>query len=256
MRLRARFGGKMVAAVAILLAAAAVVSFLVYQQGMVLAKDFYIIGVSSGAPALDDQRFHIMQLDQGAADYALKGHKIDAYLTGKTIYYRDDDRSQYAAGAVKTYLRTGELQRVAAEYPLNQAFPLRVEVNYLKAPSKALGSASVVTVADIMGGTGKSGTQEGKSIPLEADSTENAQGGSHAPGPVIVDESDASVRQQLAGLGSAKSLPEFKAEFASNKEVIVPIVDDPAYTSGPGAAGFRLYPAYLLHQHLFHQRLH
>ena len=227
MRLRARFGGKMVAAVAVLLAAAAVVSFLVYQQGMVLAKDFYVIGVSAGAPKLDDQRFHIMLLDQGAADFALKGHKIDAYVTGKTIYYRDDDRSQYAAGAVKTYLRTGELQRVAGEYPLNQAFPLRVEVNYLKAPSKALGSASVVTVADIMGGTGKSGTQEGKPIPLESDSTENAQGSSHAPGQVIVDDSDASVRQQLAGLGSAKSLPEFKAEFASDKEVIVPSLMTP-----------------------------
>jgi hypothetical protein len=126
MRLRARFGGKMVAAVVILLAAAGIVSFLVYQQGMVLAKDFYMIGVSSSAPRLDDQRFRVIQVDQGVAGNALKARKIDVYLTGQTIFYRDDDRSQYAAGAVKTYLRTGELQRVAGQYPLNQAFPLRV----------------------------------------------------------------------------------------------------------------------------------
>ena len=38
MRLRARFGGKMITAVLILAACAAGVSFMVFQQGMVLAK--------------------------------------------------------------------------------------------------------------------------------------------------------------------------------------------------------------------------
>src|SRR4030067_1572661 len=94
MRLRARFGGKMVAAVVILLAAAAIVSFLVYQQGMVLDKDFYMIGVSSNAPRLDDQRFHVIKVDQSVAGNTLKARKIDVYLTGQTIFYRDDDRSQ------------------------------------------------------------------------------------------------------------------------------------------------------------------
>jgi len=226
MRLRARFGGKMVAAVVILLAAAAIVSFLVYQQGMVLAKDFYMIGVSSNAPRLDDQRFRVIQVDQSVAGNALRARKIDVYLTGQTIFYRDDDRSQYATGAVKTYLKTGELQRVAGEYPLNQAFPLRVEVNYLKAPAKAIGTASVVTVADIMGSAHGAGTSGGQPGALQSDSTDS-QGQSLPAGQTITDESDASVRDQLAGLSSLRSMPEFKAEFASNKEVIVPSLMSP-----------------------------
>ena len=46
-------------------------------------------------------------------------------------------------------------------------------------------------------------------------------------GQAITDESDDSVREQLAGLGSSRGMPEFKAEFASNKEVIVPSLMSP-----------------------------
>ena len=150
MRLRARFGGKMITAVLILAACAAGVSFMVFQQGMVLAKDFYIIGVSPNAPLLDDQRFHILQVPIADSAQVLKDKRIDVYLTGAALYYRNDDRSQYAAGALKTYLEKHELALLAQDYPLNQAFPLRVEINYLKAPSKDIGSASPLTLADIL----------------------------------------------------------------------------------------------------------
>ncbi|MBN1375428.1 MAG: ABC transporter permease [Dehalococcoidia bacterium] len=226
-RLRARFGGKMIATVAVLLAAAAGVSFLVYLQGMVLARDFYNIGVSPGAPGLDDQRFHIINVDTGRAGLALQSGEIDAYLSGRTIFYRQDDRSQYAAGAVRTYLKTGELQRVATQYHLNQAFPLRVEVNYLKAPSKALGSASVATLADIMGGVSNPSMPDGKSGVIQSDLMGEELNMSSSPGQEISVESDASVMRQLEGLGSSRSLPEFKAEFATDREVIVPSLMTP-----------------------------
>lgn len=225
-RLRTRFSGKMVAAVVILLSAAAIVSFLIYQQGMVLAGDFYVIGVSPNAPGLDDRRFNIISLDTEKAGDALKTGRIDAYLSGKTIFYREDDRSQYAAGAVKTYLRTGELQRIAMRYPLNQAFPLRVEVNYLKAPSKALGAASVATLADITGTAPKPSLDTSKTGVVQAELA-TGQANSLPPGPYIEDESDASVKEQLRDLGSSRSLPEFRAEFASNKEIIVPSLMNP-----------------------------
>ncbi|MBN1689590.1 MAG: ABC transporter permease [Dehalococcoidia bacterium] len=226
-RLRARFGGKMIATVAVLLAAAAGVSFLIYLQGMVLAGDFYNIGVSPGAPGMDDQRFHIINVDSGSAGIALQSGEIDAYLSGRTIFYRQDNRSQYAAGAVRTYLRTGELQRVAAQYPLNQAFPLRVEVNYLKAPSKALGSASVVTLSDIMGGVSNTSIPDGKSGVMQLDLIGKEKGASLPPGQAVFAESNASVMQKLERLGGIRSLPEFKAEFATDKEVIVPSLMNP-----------------------------
>lgn len=245
-RLRARFGGRMLAAVAVLLAAAAAAYLFASQQGMVLAKDFYVVGVSTDAPALNDGRFHVIvldpvgppqamhvtssgrpypELDLSPAGQALKSGSIDAYVSGQTIYYRGDNRSQYAANAVKTYLKTGELQRVAASYPLNQAFPLRVEVNYLKAPSRAIGSATVMTLADIMGSASRASAADiGPAMPPGGAAVAGAR---QAAGQPVTVESDFSVMQQLDGLGRQRSLPEFKAEFASDREVIVPSLMTP-----------------------------
>jgi ABC-type Na+ efflux pump permease subunit len=227
MRLRARFGGKMIAAVLILLISAAVVSSLVYMQGMVLAKDFYIVGVSPGAPLILDQRFHLVKVDPSQSGVALKSGQIDVYVTSKAAFYRADDRSQHAAGAVKKYLEKKEIARIADEYPLNQAFPLRVEVNYLKAPTENM-SAAAITLADIVRAGQESGAlanpQTGNgSNPVEDENPLTGQ----PPAVYIPSESDELVKQQLEGLQSSRLVPEFKAEFASNKQVIVPSLMSP-----------------------------
>jgi ABC-type Na+ efflux pump permease subunit len=225
MRLRARFGGKMITAVLILAACAAGVSFMVFQQGMVLAKDFYIIGVSPNAPLLDDQRFHIIQVPTADSARALQDKQIDVYLTGASLYYRNDDRSQYAAGALKTYLEKHELARLADDYPLNQAFPLRVEINYLQAPAKDISSASPMTLADILS---KAAKENAAASPSPAgDINESAGSQPLPPGEAVPNETDDMVRQQLQGLQSTRLIPEFKAQFADQGEVIVPSLMSP-----------------------------
>ena len=99
---------------------------------------------------MDDQRFRVIQVPIADSARVLKDKQIDVHLTGAALYYRNDDRSQYAAGALKTYLEKHELARLGDDYPLNQAFPLRVEINYLQAPTKDISSASPMTLADIL----------------------------------------------------------------------------------------------------------
>jgi ABC-type Na+ efflux pump permease subunit len=227
MRLRTRFGGKMVAAVVILLAAAAIVSFFVYQQGMILARDFYIVGVSPSAPEIKDQRFHIIKAGPQDGGIMLNNRKVDIYVTGTAIFSRNDDRSQFAVDAIKTYLEKRELARLGVEYPLDQAFPLRVEVNYLKAPAGSV--ASTASLADIVGQASQLSKQSGKpSGPPVQDITDSGATSSAAGGkPAVPSKSDEEVSRQLAGLKRDQLTPEFKAEFASNKQVIIPSLMEP-----------------------------
>ncbi len=225
MRLRARFGGKMVAAVVVLLVAAGIVSFLVYQQGMVLAKDFYIVGVSPDAPGLPDQRFHVVPAAAAEGSALLKSRNIDIYVTASKIYYRGDDRSQYAANAVKTYLEKLELVRLADEYPLNQAFPLRVEINYLKAPSRDVSSASAVTLAEIVSRAKEEAASASTPSPEEV--PESGPSAPATPKQAVPSVTDEVVKQQLAGLQSSRLVPEFKAEFAENQQIIIPSLMNP-----------------------------
>ncbi len=226
MRLRTRFGGKMIAAVIILLAAAAIVSFFVYQQGMILARDFYIVGAAPSAPELNDKRFHVIRASPQDGSIMLNNRRIDIYLTGAAIFAREDDRSQYALGAIKTYLEKRELARLGSEYPLAQAFPLRVEVNYLKA---AAGSkVAAVSLADIVGQAQKLSSQGGQ--PAAGATVQDIGGNNSAVGGVkdaVPALSDAEVGRQLSALRQDQSAPQFKAEFASNKQVIIPSLMEP-----------------------------
>jgi ABC-type Na+ efflux pump permease subunit len=226
-RLRARLGGKMIAAMIFLLSTAAVVSFLVCQQGMVMAKDVYVVGATDKAPGIDDQRFHMVQVDNANGGIALREGKIDVFLTGTAIFSRGDSRSQYGAGALKTYLEKSELARIGGEYPLNRAFPLRVEVNYLKAPSRDTALTSPVSLEDVVGrppGVAAS-SEELPAVPgISANSVTPAP---VSPAGAPPHESDSAVREQLAGLQNGGRLPEFKAEFAPDRQLIVPSLMTP-----------------------------
>lgn len=224
-RLRARFSGRMIAAVVILLAAAGVVSFFAYQQGMILARDFYIVGTSPTAPDISDKRFCIIRASPQEGGLMLKDGRIDIYLTRTAIFSRRDDRSQYALGAIKTYLEKGELARIGSEYPPDKAFPLRVEINYLK--SNAGTAIPDLSLADIVGqapGT----TGQGGNVPDAAAQDIRVSG---FPGEGMGDAdaklSDEEVSRQLATLRQGQSTPRFKAQFASNRQTVIPSLMEP-----------------------------
>lgn len=227
MRLRARFSGRMVAAVLVLLAAAAIVAFFVYQQGMILSRDFYIVGVAPSAPEINDQRFHIIRAAPRDGGIMLNNRRIDIYVTGTAIFSREDDRSQYAVGAIKTYLEKRELARIGAEYPLNQAFPLRVEVNYLKAPAGT--AASAVSLADIVSQASQLTKQSGQAsgAPVQDIAGDNAPSKVPADTAALPNLTDEEVSRQLAALRTDQLSPQFKAEFASNKQIIIPSLMEP-----------------------------
>lgn len=226
-RLRARFGGKMIAAVVVLLAAAGIVSFLVYQQGMVLARDFYVVGVSARAPEIKDQRFNVIQVEPDRASRLLEQKLIDIYVTDKSAFYRQDDRSLQAVGAVKKYLEKRELSRLAAEYPLNQAFPLRVEINYLKAPTENMTASAAISLVDIINRARQEEAPPAPAVPSGGIEESSIGGPNTPPSEPVPSQSDDAVRQQLQGLQSDKLMPEFRAEFAGGGEIVVPSLMSP-----------------------------
>lgn len=192
-RFRSRFSGgsKWTTALAILLAL--VVSFLVFQQGLVISKGLYTIGVSPDGPAVDDGRFHVLTLDRASGYGMLKSGEIDLYMDGDTAVLRPDDRSQYAASALKKYLDSEELGRIRSQYQLDTAFPLRISVSYISASDD-----------DFVW------------PPPEVTPTIT---------PSIVADSDAAVLDQIARMENGSF--EFKARFINDNEILVPSLMTP-----------------------------
>lgn len=206
-RLRSRFRGRARVIIIAVLALSFSISYLVSQQDFILSKDFYAVGISpdTGVPA--DERFNVIMTDPASGRTMLSNKAIDIYLGGNEAEYRSDQRSQYAAGALKQYLEKRELIRIAEEYDLDKAFPLRIEVNHLKAPEGNLDTGTRVSLWEII-----------KSAETTTESGPTSE-------PAIT--SDAVVMQQLGRFQGDGRLPEFKAEFASDKEVIVPSLMKP-----------------------------
>ncbi|MCK4723045.1 MAG: ABC transporter permease, partial [Dehalococcoidia bacterium] len=137
-----------------------------------------------------------------------------------------DQRSLYAAGALKQYLENREVIRIANEYEINQAFPLRIEINHLESPANNLDAEIEVSLSDILGLTETPAAPSAPpTIPVP---TEVPSEDVPTPSPQHTESStDAAVRQQLSELGSGSRLPKFKAEFASDKDIIIPSLMDP-----------------------------
>ena len=229
LRLRARFNTKMLAAVIILLVMVAVISFFILRQGAVMVKDLYIIGVSPSAPRLDDPRFNIIRADPREGIRLLNDGQLDVYLTGTALFSRQDDRSQYAVGAVKSHLLKSELERIGIEYPLNRAFPLRVELNYLKTSAAAGNRSASLTLADILESSSRVREQNGLPgasavQPLNPAEHERENSITQAVRPSPTDE---QISRQLADLQSGNILPQFKAQFAGDKQVVIPSLMNP-----------------------------
>ncbi len=141
-RLRSRFTGRSRIVVMGVVAIAIAISFLVYQQDLVLSKSLYTVGVSSDGPSITDERFNVLTLDSKSGYKKLYQKSIDVYIHGKDVVSRGDQRSQYATGALKQYLAKQELARISDEYDIDKAFPLRIEVRHLKTEKPSLKNTS------------------------------------------------------------------------------------------------------------------
>lgn len=158
-RFRTRFrGGSRLVFLAII-AAALVISYLIAQQGLTLSRGIYTIGESPTGPFIGDSRFNVLTLDRATGVQMLDSGSIDVYIDGESVVARKDQRSQYAAGALKQYLDKQELSRLIDEYDINRSFPLRVEVNYLPVPIGASTSpGSIITATPTLVPSGPSAT--------------------------------------------------------------------------------------------------
>ncbi len=131
-RFRTRFSGSSRGVIVLVLLASLLVSYFIAQSGFSLSRDYYTIGVSPEAPYIGDSRFNVIPMGPAEGYQQLHDRTIDAYVYGDRViareYSRNDQRSQYAVGALKQYLDAEELDRLKTEYvnDLDKAFPLRI----------------------------------------------------------------------------------------------------------------------------------
>ena len=217
LRFRSRFQGKTRLVILVLAAVALSIFVLISIGGFVLSKSFYSVGVSPGGPVIGDQRFNVLELDYSSGMEMLGKNMIDVYITQGQAFYRKDSKSQYATGALKQYLEQKELIRISNEYDIDRSFPLRVEINYLKSPENSTATVVQPSLSDIIGLTDSvSDTETGKDSDIIASKTGNS-----------ASLSDEAVKLQLKDIGNDSKLHQFKAEFASDKEILVPSLMNP-----------------------------
>ncbi len=230
LRLRSRFGGKSRIVIFPVLLLALVLSLTIYHQDFSPGKGIYTIGIESGSLIVQDSRFNTITLNAIEGKEQLRTGSIDLYLYDNKVLMRNDDRSQYAAGALKKYLENLELNRIAGQYAVSQAFPLRIKISYLNSPDASAGKA-----AEISPFTSPE-PQVVESVPQSPDqncidgyfesTTADSPSTSGYPMPEVQPEqpsaNDLIISSQLGKWQSGGKLPEFKAQFTSENEVIIP----------------------------------
>ncbi len=237
-RLRSRFPGKSRLVVLAVLAISLVTGLAVYQQDMVIARDMYVIGAGAGAPPLDDARFNRLTMDFDAGLAALEAGDIDVYMYEDRVFITSAPRSQYATSALKQHLGGLELDRIAQEYDLAEAFPLRVEVREM---ASAGSSEDGPSLSDILESTepavvSDTGEKSENSSATSIESSDPGSAGQNGPGslteppdegPAHSSHTDQAVRDQLEERKGSRGLPEFNAEFVSDQDIIVPSLMTP-----------------------------
>ncbi|MBL7165776.1 MAG: ABC transporter permease [Dehalococcoidales bacterium] len=208
-RLRTRFRGRSRVIILLVIGLAAFLSYFVSQQGFILSKEFYTIGAGPDAPTISDTRFNVVTVDRITGYTLLAEKKIDVYINGGEVVWRKDERrSLCAAGALKQFLEKQELSRIANKYELDRAFPLRVEVHHVELPEGNIAVASAeVSFWDLL-------------EPADSSPESGLSPGSSG-------STDSAVLAQLEDFRSGGALPEFKAEFVSDEEIIIPSLMDP-----------------------------
>lgn len=245
-RLRGRFTGRSRLFVIGIFAVAVLLSTVIYHQDPVISKSIYNIGVFSNGPVITDSRFNVIPLDSISDAYSmLKEKEIDLYIYGDQITTRRDDRSQYTAGALNQYLERQELLRISDEYNVDQAFPLRIEIHHIPKDSEVehFDVYAQPSVSDILQENAESNpsieleppalpessttdpepayTEPEPSIPIDPAPISGPSLGAPSTDP-IERASDSAVKEQLEDFINDNGMPEFKAEFASDEEIIIP----------------------------------
>ncbi len=131
-RLRKRFSGgaSPLAVIALMIVIGASSYFL--RDTVSLGSGLYRVGVFGDVPSITDTRFSVVEVKSADEGKSLLDEKrIDVFIDGAQVTYREDDKSQYALKSLKQYLETQEIVRVGKTYEYNLAFPLRVGINYL-----------------------------------------------------------------------------------------------------------------------------
>ncbi|MBM3131662.1 MAG: ABC transporter permease [Chloroflexi bacterium] len=253
-RLRSRFTGRSRLFVLGIFAFAALLSFVIYHQGPIISKALYDIGVSPNGPSVADERFNVLSAGGNAGYAMLDENDIDLYVPGDEVVSRPDDQSQYTAGAFKQYIERQELLRISEEYKdnIDQAFPLRIEVHHL---DESPGDGGPVPVAALRLLEPEDPAIDGQSVPmvpnvpevsgfpaLEPDPFPSAAAPSASESEIpmaaelepsgvgaepAASATDDAVRRQLEKYENSSGMPEFKAEFASESEIIVPSLMTP-----------------------------
>jgi ABC-type Na+ efflux pump permease subunit len=130
-RLRKRFGGGASPVAVLLLMGAVGLSAFALRDTVSLGSGLYRVGVSGDVPAIEDSRFAVVEVDADEGQALLDSLDIDVWIDGAEVISRPDDKSQYAVRALKQYMEKAELIRVGNSFAEEDAFPLRVGINYL-----------------------------------------------------------------------------------------------------------------------------
>ena len=214
LRFKSRFQGKNRFAVIVIAVIAISIFFLMTGSDFLASKGFYRVGTVADGSEINDPRFIVIHLEQSSGLALLNNKTIDIFIDTDKAFYRADLRSQYAAGALKQYLGKRDLLRIAGEFEVDKAFPLRVEINHLKTENAG---GSAVTLADLINITRTPETEEEMSPGAPANLTQTA----------IPDLRDEAVKVQLDEFGKNVKLPKFEAEFVSDKEIVIPSLMSP-----------------------------
>ena len=132
-RLRKRFGGGASPLAVLVLLAVLGISANYLRSTVSLGSGLYRVGVSGDVPAINDSRFAVMEVSEEQGRTLLEQKSIDALIVGANVIAREDDKSQFAVRALKQYMEKEELSRVGNSFAGDEAFPLRVGINYLGA---------------------------------------------------------------------------------------------------------------------------
>jgi ABC-type Na+ efflux pump permease subunit len=220
-RLRSRLGGDARATILALALGALALTWFAQQQPLTVGAGLYRVGVTSNTPAIHDSKFNIVNVDSATGRTLLDQKAIDVFVDGASVLTRTDDKSRYAAGALKRYLEKRETARINAEYDIAQAFPLRVEINYFTASGE---SASPLP------------PELTNPTPATAPPSNEPQ---TAPAA-----SDAAVREQIRAAESGV-LPQIQS--LTDKEIIVPSLTAPPNPFGQVILAFLyIMPVFLV----------
>ena len=170
-RLRARFRGRSSPLVAFLLLGALFVSYMGVRQRTTGIAGVYRLGLSPNGPVVESRRFIITELPPQTGRAQVAAGLLDVYVDGEQILVGESDRAQYALGALQKILAAGEQRRIAAEYPPDVAFPLRLQIFYVPVDATSTGTNQGILAATSAAASGTPDAAADPALPAADGST-------------------------------------------------------------------------------------